>query len=219
MYEEVIQEFYNNRDENESRAMSAYMKNQFPFLGLKKPVRSRLQGALLKECKKEKSINWNFVKMCYSQPEREFQYLAIDYLITLKKYILTCDIVIIEELILERSWWDTVDMLAGTIVGELCSNDSDLIIKYILKWASGDNLWLIRSSILFQLKYKEKTDKELLKYIILRNSDSSEFFINKAIGWILREYSKTDKTWVKEFIVNNKLSPLSVREASKYLGE
>lgn len=219
MYEEVIQEFYNNRAENESRAMSAYMKNQFPFLGLKKPVRSRLQGSLLKECKKEKSINWDFVKMCYSLPEREFQYLAIDYLITLKKYILPCDIVIIEELILEKSWWDTVDMLAGTIVGELCSRNNDLISNYILKWASSDNLWLKRSSILFQLKYKENTDKELLKNIIFRNSGSSEFFINKAIGWILREYSKTDKTWVKEFIENNKLSPLSVREGSKYLGE
>lgn len=219
MYEEVIEEFYNNRDENQAKIMAAYMKNKFPFLGLKKPVRSRLQGTLLKECKKQKSINWDFVKRCYSLPEREFQYLAIDYMNTLKKYTLASDIDIIEELILGKSWWDTVDMLAGTIIGELCSKNADLISDYILKWADSDNIWLIRCSILFQLKYKEKTDKELLKEVILKNSDSSEFFINKAIGWILREYSKTNKTWVKEFIENNKLSPLSVREGSKYLGE
>lgn len=219
MYDSVIEEFYNNRDENQAKMMSVYMRNKFPFLGLRKPVRSMFQVPFLKECKKDKAINWYFVKKCYSLPEREFQYLAIDYLITLKKYILPGDMDIIEELILEKSWWDTVDMLAGTIAGELCSKNPDLISNYILKWADSDNIWLRRSSILFQLKYKEKTNKDLLRHIILKNIGSSEFFINKAIGWILREYSKTNKTWVKDFIENNTLSPLSVKEASKYLGE
>ena len=44
-----------------------------------------------------------------------------------------------------------------------------------------------------------------------------KIFINKAIGWALREYSKTNKVWVKEFVNNYQLSPLSVREASKYI--
>lgn len=218
MYDKVIEEFYNNRDENQAKMMAAYMKNKFPFLGLKKPVRSMFQDPFLKECKKDKAINWGFVKKCYLLPEREFQYLAIDYLIALKKFILSGDMDIIEELISEKSWWDTVDMLAGTILGELCSKSPDLISRYILKWADSNNIWFRRSSILFQLKYKGNTDKDLLKYIILKNLGSSEFFINKAIGWILREYSKTDKIWVKDFIENNTLSPLSVKEGSKYLG-
>ena len=85
------------------------------------------------------------------------------------------------------------------------------------KWIEIDNIWLNRVSIIFQLKYKEKTDTEFLSKAILHNSGTDEFFINKAIGWALREYSKTNKEWVKEFIESNDLSALSVREGSKYL--
>ena len=46
-----------------------------------------------------------------------------------------------------------------------------------------------------------------------------EFFIRKAMGWILREYSKVEPERVLKFIRDNKasLSPLTVREGSKYL--
>ena len=44
---------------------------------------------------------------------------------------------------------------------------------------------------------------------------TKEFFIRKAIGWALREYSKTNPEWVITFVANNKLSPLSEKEALK----
>ena len=87
----------------------------------------------------------------------------------------------------------------------------------ISRWIKSDNIWLNRISIIFQLKYKEKTDTEFLSRAIIHNSKTDEFFINKAIGWALREYSKTNKEWVKEFIKCNELSKLSVREGSKYI--
>ncbi len=93
----------------------------------------------------------------------------------------------------------------------------ELIDDYILDWSNGDNMWLKRSSVLFQLKYKEKTNVNLLKEIILNNNMDNEFFIAKAIGWILREYSKTNPKWVKEFIENNYLQKLSIREGGKYI--
>ncbi len=74
-----------------------------------------------------------------------------------------------------------------------------------------------RTAILFQLKYKEKTNEDLLYTYIKRNSDSKEFFIQKAIGWALREYSKTNPESVRNFIEQNKLANLSIREGSKYL--
>lgn len=67
------------------------------------------------------------------------------------------------------------------------------------------------------MQYKDKTDVDILRKAILSNCNTDEFFINKAIGWSLREYSKTDKEWVRNFLKENKLSTLSVREASKYL--
>lgn len=89
----------------------------------------------------------------------------------------------------------------------------------MLEWAENDNIWLRRVAIDFQLKYKKKTDTELLEKIIVCNLNSNEFFINKAIGWSLREYSKINAEWVQSFIERNSdgLSSLSRKEASKYL--
>jgi 3-methyladenine DNA glycosylase AlkD len=75
-----------------------------------------------------------------------------------------------------------------------------------------------RSSLLFQLKYKNSLDVELLQKYILHLSSSKEFFIQKAIGWILREYGKTNSRWVIDFVSDATLAPLSKREALKHIG-
>jgi 3-methyladenine DNA glycosylase AlkD len=61
------------------------------------------------------------------------------------------------------------------------------------KWMQTSNIWLKRTAILFQLRYKTKTDEVLLYNFITQCSESDEFFIKKAIGWALREYSKTNQ--------------------------
>jgi 3-methyladenine DNA glycosylase AlkD len=70
---------------------------------------------------------------------------------------------------------------------------------------------------MFQKSYKKNTDTILLSKYILNCSHSKEFFIQKAIGWALREYSKTNPTWVVDFVGNNKLAPLSKREALRLM--
>ncbi|SNS34353.1 3-methyladenine DNA glycosylase AlkD [Anaerovirgula multivorans] len=217
MYSELIDLFYSNRNQKQAEQMSVYMKNKFSFLGISKPKRAELQKEFIKQQKKQKNIDWNFVFMLWELSEREFQYLALDYLLALKSYLQKSDMEKIKILITNKAWWDSVDILAGNIVGELCNKYPELIVEYILNWYKSKDIWLVRTAILFQLKYKEKTDTELLGRIINNNNDSKEFFVNKAIGWALREYSKTNKTWVKSFLDSNSLSRLSVREASKYL--
>jgi len=217
MYEEIIKIFYENRDDYEAEKMSAYMKNKFPFLGIKKPHRSKLQREFKKQWKKNKKIDWNFIFRLWDLPEREFQYLAVDLIISLGNELEKTDINKVEQLVTNKSWWDTVDLLSSNIIGILCERYPELKENTILLWSKSDSLWLSRSAILFQLKYKEKTDTHLLAQTIIDNSNSNEFFINKAIGWALREYSKIDKDWVKEFIQQNTLKPLSIREGSKYL--
>jgi 3-methyladenine DNA glycosylase AlkD len=87
------------------------------------------------------------------------------------------------------------------------------------KWRASENFWLRRTTILFQLGYKQDTDFELLCDIIRENLGSKEFFINKAIGWALRQYARVDPKAVKKFVNATKdLSPLSRREAMKHLG-
>ena len=79
------------------------------------------------------------------------------------------------------------------------------------------SIWKRRIAITVQLKYKEKTNTDLLAQSILVNKTDDEFFIQKGIGWALREYSKTNPAWVATFMKNNELSKLAQREGSKYL--
>lgn len=213
---DIFEMFYNNKNEENAEPMSKYMKNMFPFLGIKKPERAALSKEFLKIRKKDTKIDWSFTFKCFEMPEREFQYLAISYMEINKNKFTQDDMAKIEKLIMTKSWWDSVDAI-NNIVGYIAMEYPEVKENIITKWMKSDNIWLIRLSIIFQLKYKEKTDKDFLERSILTNSQTTEFFINKAIGWALREYSKTNKEWVREFINNNYLSKLSIREGSKYI--
>ena len=129
------------------------------------------------------------------------------------------DIKLIEYMIINKSWWDTIDFLSPKILGKYFKLYPDEIEKNTQKWILSNNIWLKRSAILFQLKYKETLNTDLLYRIIVPLSNSKEFFINKAIGWILREYGKTNKEWVINFVKKNKLSNLSNREALKHINK
>lgn len=217
MYKEVIAVFYEHRDREKAVKMAAYMKDNFPFLGISKKDRVILQSAFFSQVKNSKHIDWELIFHLWDLPEREFQYLAVDYLLVLKTLLQKEDILKLKTLITTKSWWDTVDGLAGNITGTLCTKFPEIVENQIMSWADSGNLWLVRAAIIFQLKYKEKTDTEVLSRVIEKNSNTKEFFINKAIGWALREYSKTNKAWVRTFIENHPLSALSIREGSKYI--
>ncbi|WP_195990193.1 DNA alkylation repair protein [Clostridium sp. D53t1_180928_C8] len=213
----VINKFRESTNEENAIVMKAYLKGQFEFLGIKSPERKQLQKEFLSNINKKEPINKVWVLQLWNYEQREFQYLAIDYLIKMKNNLLEEHIDLIKILIVTKSWWDTVDLLASHLIGELCKKYPNLIDEYILRWAVSEDMWLRRTVILYQLKYKENVDTKILEYAICENKNDNEFFIRKAIGWSLREYSKINREWVKEFLENNKLSPLSIREASKYL--
>ncbi|MBK1637386.1 DNA alkylation repair protein, partial [Rhodovulum adriaticum] len=154
---------------------------------------------------------------CWSLEEREFQYLACDYLKSMKKYLIEDDLPKLRELCETKPWWDTIDVL-DQIIGSI-NFPSDYIDSEMLKWSTDENIWIRRVAIDHQRPRKEKTNTDLLERIIKNNLNQEEFFINKAIGWSLREYSKTNPDWVRKFIEENKggLSKLSIREGSKYI--
>ena len=93
-----------------------------------------------------------------------------------------------------------------------------MISAYIPKWIASDNIWLQRAAILFQLKYKQKMDEELLLGY-WTTTFFERIFHSKAIGWVLREYAKTKPDVVWEYVQNNELAPLSRREAIKHIKE
>ncbi len=194
------------------------MKDHFPFLGIKKPNRSVLEKQFFKETGLLKEpFNQEFIRDLWAKDEREYQYTGLVYMEKSLKKLEKIDLPFMEELIQTKSWWDTVDAISPKPVGEIAKRFPDVVAETIDGWATHDYLWLRRAALLFQLKYKENTNEELLYQYIRLNADSKEFFIQKAIGWALREYSKINPDSVKKFIQATKLAPLSVREGSKYL--
>lgn len=213
---EIVEILKQNADAAYAKRMSAYMKDHFPYIGIPKPKRAELTKAFLKEVTKEKKIDWNLVNYFWELPEREFQYLALEYLSKQQKYLVKTDIEKLQQFIITKSWWDSVDSLAP-LVGVLSQKFPELKDEVLADWIIHPNIWLKRATILFQLKFKDDVDTDFLSKAILSNHLTKEFFINKAIGWALRQYSKFNPDWVKEFISNHSLSPLSIREGSKYL--
>lgn len=214
----LIQLFEANRDQENAIPMQKYMKDLFPFLGIKTPERN----LLMKQFYAESNIlisafQPEFVLALWSKEEREYQYAALNYIEKTLKKLGKSDLPLMEKLITTKSWWDTVDMLAQKPVGTIAAQYPEVIPETIEDWAFGDHLWLRRTALLFQLKYKQKTDEKLLYRYIIHNASDREFFIQKAIGWALREYSKTNPASVKRFILENPLSNLSIREGSKYI--
>ncbi|MEH7011142.1 DNA alkylation repair protein [Neobacillus niacini] len=209
--------FEEHRNEENAGPMKKYMKDHFPFLGMKSPLRKELEKLFFKETEILKDpFDIDFVTGLWEKEEREYHYTAITYIGKFIKKLPKDVIPFLERLITTKSWWDSVDSIAP-LVGELARKYPEVIEETINRWSVDDNFWLRRSAILFQLKYKNQTNEALLYDYIVKNADSKEFFIQKAVGWALREYSKTNPESVKEFIEGNQLAPLSVREGSKYL--
>lgn len=214
----LIESFNKHADTEYAERMRAYMKNQFDYLGLASPLRKELAKAFYKnhgypEIEEIEAL----VEKCWKLPFREYKYFAMELMVRMKKKVGHDSILLYERLITDQSWWDTIDLIAPSLVGHHFMEFPEERIDYIDKWVASDNIWLQRSSILFQLKYKNKTDTNLLGSIILELVDSKEFFIRKAIGWALREYSKTDPAFVVRFVQNQELSGLSQREALKWM--
>ena len=198
--------------------MRAYMKDQFDYLGLQTPVRKELTKAFYTDHGyPDPAIVPGIIEECWEMPYREYKYFALELMVKLKKKLGHDAIHLYEELIGRESWWDTIDWIAPSLVGYHFMEFPEERVDYINKWIKSGNMWLQRSCILFQLKYKSDTDIRLLSSIILKLKDSKEFFIRKAIGWSLREYSKTDPGFVVRFVQSHELSGLSHREALKWL--
>ncbi|WP_196890261.1 DNA alkylation repair protein [Aureivirga sp. CE67] len=214
----ILEKFKSVSNEEIALQQKAYMKNLFSFFGVKSPQRKEIQKFYFKkENLPSKEEAKKLVSELWKQPERECQYFAQEYYLKFKKDFSEDDILFFEELVLTKSWWDTVDFIAANLVGSYFLKFPEKRKEITSKWLASENIWLKRTAILFQLKYREKTDTELLENAIHLSNGTKEFFLNKAIGWALRNYSKTNPIWVKEFIEKTELSNLSVKEGSKYL--
>lgn len=211
--------FAASRDPERAAGMRAYMRDQFPYAGVPAPALRALERDVFAGLPPPSDADLRRVALgCWARDEREYQYVACDYL---RKHVRAADAPFIEvarTLITTKPWWDTVDALATRFVGDLVRRHPPLVAT-MDAWSAESDLWLIRTAILHQLHYGPATDPERLFGYCSRQAGHPDFFIRKAIGWALRHYARTDPAAVRAFVAANasRLSPLSVREATKHL--
>jgi 3-methyladenine DNA glycosylase AlkD len=195
-----------------------YMRNKFEFFGIKAQARRQATRKFMRKNNRPSYDEVDIVvKKLWNLPEREYQYFAMELLERYKNKFTKEIIKLFEYMITHKSWWDTIDRISKKLVGEYFKFFPDERDYYMESWVDSGNIWLQRTTLLFQLAYKEDTDIQLLFTLIKQLKDIDEFFIQKAIGWSLREYSKIEPGTVKQFINENELSSLSERDGLKVI--
>ncbi len=207
------------RDPARAQGQAAYMREQFPFLGLTAPTLRALSRTVVAGLPEPTEADLRAVVLrCWQLDEREYQYFACDWLRTHVKVPGPAFLTTVRTLITTKPWWDTVDPLATRVVGGLVQRHPALVAE-MDAWSADDDMWLVRTAILHQLHYGPRTDTARLFGYCGRQAGHRDFFVRKAIGWALRQYARTDPDAVRGFVARerDRLSPLSVREATKHL--
>ncbi|PWG00353.1 DNA alkylation repair protein [Levilactobacillus bambusae] len=203
--------------------MAKYMKDQFPFVGVKSVSRRQQSKPLITKSKTLPIADLQqLIADLYARTEREYQYVAIDMALANVRRFTLDNMWELKPYVTTKAWWDSVDSWRKVYTQFILRHPEST--REVFDWffhpgadSSAVNLWERRVAITLQLLMKDQLNRHLLTTAIEAERLHDEFFIQKAIGWSLRDYSKTDPAWVRQFIVDHQLSPLAVKEGSKYL--
>ena len=207
-------------DRKQSDWMTAYMRGQFPFLGIPKPLRSRATRSLIAACKELPSVEMlKIAGSLFQMKEREYLYVAAELLERHVGALGLEDLEGIFKLALQKSWWDSVDRLASTINTILFRERKDPASQATMDVLLGHpDFWLRRIAMIHQLGWRGETNQKRLFRYALRLGGTHEFFLQKAAGWALRDYARHNADAVVKFVSVHRasLSALTVREAIKH---
>jgi 3-methyladenine DNA glycosylase AlkD len=213
-------------DAARAEGMAAYMRGRFPFLGIQTPQRTALLRDAWHDLPDPSAAELAAaVDQLWRLHGREYQYAAVDLLARhvgtpTRAAVLPTGFLgeAVLPLLVSKAWWDTVDALRGAAVGPLVAAHPELT-GTMRHWVEDDDHWLVRSAIIHQLGYRERTDEALLFELCARRAADREFFVGKAIGWALRTHARRRPDAVRQFCAAHpELSALARREALKHLG-
>ena len=223
MIDDVRRELAVAGDPDRAPAMQAYMKSEMPYYGVRLPDVRRICRPIFAAHPIESAgaFDDTVERLFVGATHREERYAALE----LAKHRLyrsfqTPDrLPLYRRMIIGGGWWDTVDDIAGNLIGPILLAHHTEVRPIVLGWATDGNPWLRRTAIIAQLSAKQRTDPTLLTQAIEANAGDTDFFIRKTIGWALRQYARTDPAWVHAFVDarEDQLSGLSKREARKHL--
>jgi 3-methyladenine DNA glycosylase AlkD len=215
----IRRELEERANPEKAEGMRAYMKSAMPFRGVQKPAREEIARAVFAAHPLEGFEAWRdtALRLWRDATYREERYLAIRLVRDrrYRKHRTMAALPIYEELIVTGAWWDFVDEVAVRLLAELLAGYSPALAPVLRNWATDDEMWKRRASIVCQVLRKRDTDLALLYDCIEPNRQDREFFIRKGIGWALRAYAWVDPDEIERYVATHELSPLSRREALK----
>ncbi|OGU59425.1 MAG: hypothetical protein A2X64_00735 [Ignavibacteria bacterium GWF2_33_9] len=216
--QKLIDLYSQNRNPETAVWAKKYMRDQYEFFGISSPERKVLMKVFFAEnLLPDYNELQEIIEDLWNASERELQYFAMTLPEKYKRRWGMEFVELIEFMVTNKSWWDTVDFIASHLAGSYFKKFPNMIEPKTTEWMQSGNIWLQRVCIIFQLKYKKQINENLLYSFCEEMKDSKEFFIQKAIGWALREYSKTNPESVLAFVNETDLKPLSQREATRII--
>jgi 3-methyladenine DNA glycosylase AlkD len=195
----------------------AYMKGRYRFHGVKTPLRRSLMKEFITRHGWPTDHHLEAALMeAWGYEERELHYCAVEVFQRAARTAGTARLPVAEELVRTNSWWDTVDPLAVHVIGAILLRHRAAVGLCNKRWLESGELWDLRVALIFQLQWKEGTDRDLLFSNCTQLSSHPDFFIRKGIGWALRQYARIEPLSVQRFVEGGSFSPLTVREALKH---
>lgn len=200
------------------------MKSNMPFWGIQAKALRQTCRQVFKAHPCQSKEEW-VTQIAYiwdTATRREERHAAIELLAVnayRKAWLNTNDLPLLKRMIKEGAWWDYVDAIAVHDVGYVLTHFKPSATRQMYRWAQEKDLWVRRTAILSQLRFKADTDEALLTYALDHSLEDTNFFARKAIGWALREYSRTSPEFVLDYvrIHAEQLSGLSKREALRLM--
>ncbi len=200
--------------------MKRYMKSDMPYHGVKSPGQKKINQQAFKQFPIKSLDEYELVlRELWDASFREERYTAITLAKKYKKYQVMEMLPVYRMMIETGSWWDYVDAIAAHLIGNLLMQYPDVMKPEMYRWIEDDHLWIRRTAILSQLRFKADVDSKILFTFCRQSLHEKTFWIRKAIGWSLREYSKVNPNSVCQFVEEHRdnMSRVSLKEAEKYI--
>jgi len=180
-YNEIVSLLQDNANPTQAVDMSAYMRDQFQFFGIKSPLRKELVREIKAMVKPMTSIDYQeFIELLWNDPHRECQYIATDLMGTIKKKLGVDWIDFLEQLIITKSWWDTVDFLAPNLLGNI---DFERLTRYILLRKDSKEFF-VQKAAGWALRQYSKFEPDKVRFFLDTNNDLAKLTVREGSKYL-----------------------------------
>jgi 3-methyladenine DNA glycosylase AlkD len=198
----------------------AYLKSDLDFTGtLVSQTRAEVKR-LASELALDRDQLVELATALWSKPVFERRLAAIMFLQRFPRFVSAADLPFLERIVRESRTWALVDYVAVDVLGRLVESDPDGVSPIMDAWATDDDFWVRRASLLAELRpIRRGADPDRFLRRAEPMLEEREFFIRKAIGWVLRETGKRRPDAVAAWVAarTHRASGVTMREAVKYL--